>query len=322
MDHHSYLALEQELRRLRRPLGKAGKAGARPAIEFLVKMLESEQSLHERVDIVGILAHEYAYEFDSVGQEWAVRERCHLQPDHPYPYGSLAMFLWLNRDDMTEAVGIARNAVELSEQTGILLIHSLGVQARVARKAKDWELFASCLSKLLARFGYEGGPDIGYECDFMRKLPRSAPDRGLYKEFNQFVARRHALREEEQVHRSLRDLQTLEWSAASDTDHVAGQEGLLLVARCRELFGADLPVADAGNWRETLGELVSKSRLYVSMVDQILAEFQADAATMGRQVARARAHEAIKAIEGDDLQRMAKQAIAFLNRARGKAIGA
>lgn len=322
MDSHSYLALEQELRKLRRPIGNAGKAGVRPAIELLLKMLENEQSPDERISIVNVLAHEYAYEFDAVGEEWAIRECLRLQPDHPYPYGSLAMFLWLSRDDMTEAIGVARKAVELSHQTGILPIHSLGVQARVARKAKDWELFASSLSNLIAGFGYGGARDIGYERDFMRKLPRSAPDWALYKEYNQFVVRREALRGERQIHHDLQDLQTLEWAAADDADHIATQGELLLLDRCRRLFETELAAANARNWREILGELAGQSRLRVSSIDRILESFQIEAATIGKPAARARAYEAVETLESEDIRHWANQAIVFVNRVQGSCIGA
>jgi hypothetical protein len=284
-------------------------------------MLENEQSPQERFDIVGMLAHEYAYEFDAVGEEWAVRERLRLQPDHPYPYGSLAMFLWMNRDDMTEAIAVGLRAVELSDQTGILPIHSLAVLARVARKAKDWELFGWCLSSLMDGFGSRGGPDIGYERDFIRRLPRSAPDKALYAAFNQFLARRQALRADEEIHCNLSHLQRLEWLAASDADHIATQDELELLERCRGNFGAELPVPDVDNWRDVLEVLVGQGRLHVSLIDQILASLQAEAETVGKRAARARAHEAVEKIKGEDLQRWAKQAIGFVNGIRGKAVG-
>lgn len=313
MDNHSYLALEQELGKLRRPIGNAGNAGVRPAIELLLKMLENEQSPDERVSIVNMLAHEYAYEFDAVGEEWAIRERLRLQPDHPYPYGSLAMFLWLNRDDMTEAIGVARKAVDLSEQTGILPIHSLGVQARVARKAKDWELFASSLSNLMAGFGYTGAPDIGCERDFMCKLPRSAPDWALYKEYNQFVDRRGALRAERNVHNDLCDLQEFEWWTNLRHDHVVDEMQLVLLNRCREILDADLPVAKIGNWREVLTSLAYQSRRNISLISQILASFQADIEALGKSPAKERAYKAIREIDGRGMRRLAERAVEFLS---------
>ncbi|MEN3953594.1 hypothetical protein [Iodidimonas sp. SYSU 1G8] len=318
MNNFDYLALFEEVRKLRRRSIEAGESGSSPAIDLLLRRLRGAVEHDEVAAILNLLSFEYGYEFDDVGKEWAMRKLVHLEPRHFYPHTALAEFLWFNRTDMGEAIELGRRGVELSEEDGSFSIHALDVLARIARKARDWALFGWCLTHLMEGFGRRGGPDIGYERDFMKWLPPSAPDKPLYAEFNEFVGRRQALRGEEQVHRSLRDLQKLEWSAASDEGHIVEQHELLLLERCRMLLGAELPPPDAENWRDVLRELVGESRRYVSVAGQILASFQRDVVTMGKQEARARAYEAIGAIKGEDLRRMAKKAVVLLNRTRGE----
>jgi len=105
-----YLAFFDEVDRLRRPARDAGKEGARPAIDMLLRRLRGAVAQDETVAILEMLGLEYGYEFDNVGKEWAMRKRIDLEPRHFYPYTALAEFLWYSQADMTEALDLGCEA--------------------------------------------------------------------------------------------------------------------------------------------------------------------------------------------------------------------
>ncbi len=319
MSHPDYQELDLAVRRLRRLPHEAGKPGSRPAIDLLLARLEQETEPDGMIDVLNMLSHEYGYEFDGDGNEWSLRKLICLQPHHPYPHTALAAFILYHREDMQEALALARQAVDLATRRGVMMIHSLNVQARIARKVGDWELFASCLKGLMEVFGRHHGPDIGYERDFIRRLPRGAVNKTLLRQYDEFLKRREALRPSDQgdeVHEDLERLQLLRWHVSQSSDYVATAEELQFLERCRQIVGEPEPLnepIDEANWKQALAIFSSNLGRAVGQLDRLMTAFQQDMKILSKAEAMRRADEAVQQVQGSVFKGMARRAIKLLH---------
>jgi len=163
--------LRDEVRRQRAMLVKKNGKDVPGSIELLRRLVDEAKDPLERDDLLSELSGEYLRAGLEDEHLLVQRERLASHPDAAVLWIALADTLSSRSDSAEEAKQAIARAVEIARRDDALVRYALTVQAQVARKLKDAQLFESALKALIADAGVARQEDGQLESQIVEDLP-------------------------------------------------------------------------------------------------------------------------------------------------------
>jgi hypothetical protein len=164
-------ASREEVKRRRSSLVMHRGSLSPSSIPYLYELLESAKDPDDRDDILFHIANEYAIAGRVADQASVLRARVDEGPREISAWLSLADCLSNIDGKRVESRSALSRAIELAKETNTHLRTALGVQARIARRWADEDLFRGALERLIEDIGVARDVDIGFQADLVQGLP-------------------------------------------------------------------------------------------------------------------------------------------------------
>jgi len=122
--------------------------------------------------------------------ERILRMEFRKSPDEPMPLIMLARQKLYRENQPEVAMRVIDRAIEAAFRSGNFRRLALGVKARIALQQKKFGIVEDVLRRLLALRNDTRGVDVEPERDFFDRLPPSAVDESLAREFDEYSRER------------------------------------------------------------------------------------------------------------------------------------
>jgi len=159
--------------------------GVVAAIAHLETLLASNPEPDDRIEIYQALKAQYLHAKRVDAYETLLVRCADEFPSDVVSQIALAQH-YCSSDEMPDAaLGIAKRAVALAKQRHQLVRHALQTAARVAKRARRFDLFEELVEEILRNEYPTIRADISYEADVVADLPKGAVNAALVRRFLQ-----------------------------------------------------------------------------------------------------------------------------------------